>query len=187
MRILESERILMKPIEEEDIFPLLELRWDKDVMVQSLHEPLSKKDQIEWYKSLTKKDLVLSIFWKEGDKRILIGTTGLSNINLRHQRASWHMRLSLEYEGRGIGKEAGRMLLLYGFNTLNLQKIESDQFYENIACVKFAKTLGFKEEGVLRRHFYHDGVFKDTSLVGLLKEEFFEAIAKSPETFIKNT
>lgn len=178
MRILESDRLLMKPIEEEDIYQLLDLRWDKDVMSLALHEPLSKKDQLEWYRGLTKKDLILTVFWKEGDKRILIGTTGLFNINLRHQRATWHMRLSLDYQGKGVGQEAGIMLFYYAFNTLNLQRIDADQFSENIASVKFARNLGFQEEGLLRRHYYHDGVFKNASVIGLLKEDFFTAVEK---------
>jgi hypothetical protein len=37
----------MKPIEEEDIYQLLEWRWDKEPMEHSLHEPLSKSEQLE--------------------------------------------------------------------------------------------------------------------------------------------
>ena len=178
MRYLESERLLIKPIEEEDIYQLLEFRWDKDIMRYTIHEPISKMDQLEWYKSLTKKDLALSVFFKEGNKRILTGTIGLFDINMRHQRASIRMRLSLEYQGKGIGGEASRMLFTYGFNTLNLQRINGLQFRENIASVKFLKRLGFKEEGILRRYFYHNGTFRDVSSIGLLKEDFFEAVEK---------
>ncbi len=28
------------------------------------------------------------------------------------------------------------------------------------------------EEGVMRRHFYHDGEFHDVRIVGVLREEF---------------
>jgi RimJ/RimL family protein N-acetyltransferase len=178
MRILESDRLLLMPVEEEDIYKLLDLRWDKEVMSLALHEPISKNDQLLWYRSLTKKDLVLSVFWKELDKRTLIGTTGLFNINMKHQRANWRMRLSLDHQGKGIGKEAGMMLFLYAFNTLNLQRIDADQFRENTAAVKFARSLGFQEEGLLRRYYYHNGVFKDVSIIGLLKEDFFRAIEK---------
>ncbi len=178
MRYLESERLLIKPIEEEDIYQLLELRWDKDIMQYSLHEPISRKDQLEWYKSLTKRDLALSIFLKERDSRSLVGTIGLFNISMRHQRAEIRPRLSLEYQGMGIAHEASRMILTYGFNVLNLQRVDATQFRENIAAVKFVQRLGFKKEGLLRRHFYQNGKFRDVGLVGLLKEEFFEAVEK---------
>ena len=181
MRYLESNRLLLKPIEEEDIYQLMEFRWDRDIMRYMLHEPISKKDQMEWFRSLTKNDLVLSVFWKNGDERILIGTIGLTEIDMRHQRATIRTRLSLEYQGKGIGKEAAKMLFIYGFNTLNLQRIDGIQFSENIASVTFLERLGFKVEGTLRRYFYHDGVFKDVSFIGLLKEDFFDAIEKLDE------
>lgn len=181
MRILESDRLLLKPIEEEDLYQLMEFRWDKDIMFYTLHEPISKKDQMEWFRSLTKKDLALSVFWKENDEQILIGTIGLFNIDMRHQRASIRMRLSLGYQGKGVGREAARMLFTYGFNTLNLHRIDGIQFRENVASVTFLKRLGFKEEGLLRGYFYHDGVFKDASFIGLLKDDFFDAVEKMRE------
>jgi len=175
MRYLESERLLLKPIEEEEIYQLLELRWDRDVMRFALHEPISKEEQRAWYRSLTKRDLALSVFFKGEDKKALIGTIGLFNIDMRHQRASIRIRLSQEYHGQGIGSEAVGMLLDYAFNTLNLQRVDSLQFRENIALVKIATRFGFKKEGLLRRYFYHDGRFKDASFFGLLKEDFFAA------------
>jgi len=175
MRYLESERLLLKPVEEDDIYKLLEIRWDKDVMEYSLHEPISKQEQLEWYKSLSMKDLVLSVFFKGNDLK-LIGTIGLYEINMRHQRAVFRMRLDKSCQGKGIGYEAGRMLMEYGFNVLNLQKIVGYQFSENKAAVTFCQRLGFKEEGLLRQHYYQHGKFRNVSYVGLLKEDFFKAI-----------
>ena len=176
MRILESERLLLKPIEEEDINQLLDIRWDKDVMHDSLHEPISKKEQLEWYKNLSKKDLALSVFQKQGKTVKLVGTIGLYDINMRHQRATFRMRLSSECQGQGIGYEAGRMLMEYGFCVFNLQKICGDQFAENKAAVTFCRHLGFVQEGLLRNHYYQNGKFRDVSFVGLLKEDFFRAM-----------
>ena len=178
MRILESERLLLKPIEEEDIYELLEIRWDRDVMSLSLHEPISRREQLEWFRSLTRKDLALSVFLKENGELRLMGTIGLYNINMRHQRAVFRMRLALEAQGKKIGFKAGRMLMEYGFNVLNLQKICGDQFAYNKAAVTFCRHLGFVEEGVLRRHFYQDGEFRDVSFVGLLKDDFFRTMSE---------
>ncbi|MBM3326432.1 MAG: GNAT family N-acetyltransferase [Calditrichaeota bacterium] len=179
MRLLESERLMLKPIEEEDIYVLLEIRWDWDVMFFSLHEPISRREQLEWYRSLSsKKDLALSVFLKTEQGLKLVGTIGLYDINPRHQRATFRMRLSKESQGLGIGFEAGRMLMEYGFNVLNLRKICGDQFAVNKAAVTFCRRMGFVEEGVLRKHFYQNGEFRDVSFVGLLKEDFFAAMGE---------
>ncbi len=176
--MLESERLLLKPIEEEDIYQLLEIRWDSDVMIYSLHEPISRGEQLEWFRNLSRKDLALSVFLKEKGELQLMGTIGLYNIDMRHQRAVFRMRLAKEAQGKKIGFEAGRMLMEYGFNVLNLQKICGDQFAINKAAVTFCRHLGFVEEGVLRHHFYQNGEFRDVSFVGLLKDDFFRAMSE---------
>ena len=71
MRYLESERLLIKPVEEEDLCALLELRWDKDIMQYLVHEPISKKKQLEWYSGLSDKDIALSIFSKNDSLYII--------------------------------------------------------------------------------------------------------------------
>ena len=179
MRILESNRLLLRPIEEEDIYQLLEIRWDADVMHFSLHEAVSRSEQLAWFKGLNmKKNLALSVFLKSDGALKIVGTIGLYDINTRHQRATFRMRLSKECQGQGIGFEAGRMLMEYGFNVLNLQKVCGDQFSENKAAVTFCRHLGFVEEGVFRKHFYQNGQFRDVSFVGLLKEDFHRTMAE---------
>ena len=41
MRVLESDRIVLKPIEEEDLPLLLELRWDETLTDYLIHNPIS--------------------------------------------------------------------------------------------------------------------------------------------------
>lgn len=179
MRYLESERLLIKPIEEEDINELLEIRWDKDTMKYMIHEPISRQQQLTWFKSLTKKDLALSIFLKHEDKNKLIGTVGFYNIDMRHQRTTLRVRLSKDHWGKGIGYEAMVMVLKYGFNELNLRKICGDSFSDNEAIKGLTRKVGFKIEGHLSEHFYHNGKFRDVVFVGLFKDDFFKAIKKN--------
>lgn len=174
MRYLESDRLLLKPVEEADIAALLELRWDKSIMQYLVHDPIGMKQQKEWFQGLGAKNLALSIFLKSGEDAELIGTIGLYEINMRHQRAIWRLRLTPRVQGKGIGFEATRMLLEYGFYTLNLHKICSDSFSDNAAIVKLSKKLGFTDEGLLRKHYYHEGEFRDVIFFGILKEDFIK-------------
>ncbi len=174
MRVLESERLLIKPVEEEDINDLLDFRWERETMQHSIHEPISRQAQLAWYRSLSPKDLALSIFLKEPDGPKLVGTVGLYDIDARHQHAVFRFRLTGAARGKGIGLEAGRMAMEYGFKTLNLQRIYCDLFTDNKASVRTLERLGMVEEGVMRRHFYHDGAFHDVRIVGVLREEFLQ-------------
>ena len=183
MRVLESRRLLIKPTEEKDIMQLLGLRWDADITRHLIHEPISEKQQRDWFNNIPKTDLVFSIFYKNKSKLNLVGTIGLYGINPRHQRASWRIRLSQKVQGKGIGFEAAYLILDYAFKTLNLRKITSDAFLDNEATIKMHKKLGDVIEGTLQEHYYQDGMFKDAVIFGLLRKNFYKA-TKNYETKI---
>lgn len=176
MRFLESDRLLIRPVEMEDIEKLLQIRWDSAVMEYSLHEPISVQQQIKWFQNIPDKDLPMSIFIKDSDNLKLIGTIGLYNISRLHQRATLRIRLCKEVLGKGYGYKSMKMLLDYAFKTLNLKKITSDCFSDNTATIKIKIKLGFVKEGFLRQHYYHNGQFKDADVYGLLKEDFYNAV-----------
>ncbi|MDR2979407.1 MAG: GNAT family N-acetyltransferase [Bacteroidales bacterium] len=176
MRVLEGEKVLLKPIEQEDLSFLLDLRWDKEVTEYLIHDAISMQNQQKWFEDLVKKgDLALSIFYKNPKTQSLelAGTIGLYDINHRHQRATLKgTRIHPKYQGTGIVFEAMALLLDYAFNTLNLQRVSGDSFKENKPILHLLETFGFKVEGCLRSHYFHNGKYKDVVLTGLLREEW---------------
>jgi RimJ/RimL family protein N-acetyltransferase len=172
MRILETQRLILKPIEVEDLIFLLNLRWEQEVMNYLIHDPISSKNQMDWFNNLKKSDLALSIFIKEDNELRIIGTIGLYEINTRHQRAIWRIRIDPTQQGKGFATEAINLILDYGFNTLNLNKIISDSFADNKAIVNLTLKLGFKQEGLLVGHYFHKGEFRDAIQFGLMRKDF---------------
>lgn len=176
MRILESERLILKPIEPEDLRFLMDQRWDADVTDYIIHNPISWYNQQKWYEKICQNgDVALSIFYKEkaGEAPVLLGAVGLYDINYRHQRATWKtLRIPRKYQGLGLASEASRMLIEYGFDTLNLNKITSDIFPDNEGIIKVLQKLGFKEEGRLKEHYFHQGKFKDVVIYSLLRDDY---------------
>ncbi|MCR4879237.1 MAG: GNAT family N-acetyltransferase [Bacteroidales bacterium] len=176
MRILESERLIMKPVEPEDLPYLMEQRWDADLTDHIIHNPISTYNQQQWYEKICRNgDVVLAIFFKkaDGEKPELLGAVGLYDFNTRHQRATIKtMRIPKEYQGLGIASEALCMLIDYGFNTLNLNKITCDTFADNFGSIKHLEKVGFQREGCLKQHYFHQGKFKDALIYSLLREDF---------------
>lgn len=175
MRILESERLIIKPVEENDLEYLLNLRWDTSIMEYLIHDPISIRDQKSWFANLSKKDLAMSIFLKKPDGMLqIVGTIGLYNIDSRHQRAVSRVRIDPAFQRMGIGFESRMIVMDYGFNTLNLQKITADCFADNKAIVNLCLKLGFKKEGVFRKHYFHKGKFRDAIQFGILRNEYMK-------------
>jgi len=75
------------------------------------------------------------------------------------------------YWGKGVGKEACKMLLKYAFDTLQIRKIYLAVYEPNIAAKKLYENLGFKLEGTLRKHISIKGQNFDKYLMGIFKEE----------------
>lgn len=173
MRVLETEKLLLKPVEESELNDLLELQWDKDIMKFMNFKPLSYENQKEWLKSLGKNNIAFSIYLKTENSTMIIGLTTLNQIDHFHQRAGWGMKLKSEFQSKGIGFETSMILLHFGFSYLNLIKIHGDILYDNIANRRMCEKIGAKEEGILANHYYQKGKFRNVVLVGIFKEEFY--------------
>ena len=75
---------------------------------------------------------------------------------------------------KGYGKEAIKLILDYGFNTLNLNNIMLKVYSFNEKAIKTYKKVGFKTFGVRRECRYRDGLVYDTVYMDILKKEFNE-------------
>lgn len=101
----------------------------------------------------------------------IIGYCGLTKVSELHGTAVFSIYIgNLDYQGRGIGSDALRSLLRYGFEDLGLNRIYSEVHCKNPALQVYIK-LGFKVEGILRQSFEYEGKLIDSYIVGVLANE----------------
>jgi RimJ/RimL family protein N-acetyltransferase len=72
----------------------------------------------------------------------------------------------------GIGTDAVRTLVRWGFRELNLNRAFLRVFEDNAAAIRCYEKVGFRHEGRLRQDRYQDGRYLDTLLMGVLRDEF---------------
>lgn len=173
MRMLETDRLLLKPVEESELVFLLEMQWSQELMKFMIFKPLSLENQKEWFKSLGKENLAFSVYLKNAAQNELIGLATLNHIDHLHQRASWGMKLKSDLQSKGIGFEASLIIINFAFSHLNLVKIHADVIIENNISRRLAEKVGTREEGLLVSHYFQNGKFRDVILYGILKEEFY--------------
>jgi RimJ/RimL family protein N-acetyltransferase len=77
-----------------------------------------------------------------------------------------------EYQGRGYGREALRLLLDYGFRLRNMRKIWLTVGGNNERAMRAYRGCGFVEEGRLRAHVWSAGGYVDLVYMGLLRDEW---------------
>jgi len=102
-----------------------------------------------------------------------LGWCGFHTIVVNHQRGEVGYVLEAKEErNKGYMGEALKAVLKYGFNELNLNRIEALTSPTNEISQKLLLANGFVHEGELRRHYLKDGVFENSVFYGLLKEEY---------------
>lgn len=73
---------------------------------------------------------------------------------------------------RGIATEAIKLICEFGFNELNLHRIEAGAYDCAIGSWKALEKCGFKREGILREHVLLNDKYIDIYRYGLLKTEY---------------
>ena len=173
MKLLETDRITLKLIEEKDLEYLLNLRCDINVCSGIIHTPLNMENQKKWFSNLDQKYSFIII---DNVTKLFLGTIGFTFLDRLHQRATWYIRLDSQYQGKGYGNEASRVLVDYAFRHMNINRLDCDCFDENPAAAANIKKLGFEQEGILRDYYFHDGKFKSIILFSLLKHDYLKSI-----------
>jgi RimJ/RimL family protein N-acetyltransferase len=66
-----------------------------------------------------------------------------------------------EYWGKGVASGAVRLISAYGFDHLNLERIQAGVFESNIASMKVLLKNGYKKEGVFSKAVYKNNRYID--------------------------
>ncbi|MFE5719766.1 GNAT family N-acetyltransferase [Streptomyces erythrochromogenes] len=94
-----------------------------------------------------------------------------------HNRCA-HLGISLRpgLRGRGLGREVVGLPCRYGFTVRGLARLQVETLAGNAAMIGAATAAGFVREGVLRRSAWVSGRFEDEVILGLLADEWTDAL-----------
>ncbi len=171
---LENENIYLTAIEnEDDILKMYYWINNKELVnFNSSFFPVHFKNHIEWFENIRKdKSTVLFGIRKKKDNE-LIGTCQLHSINSIHRKAELQIRLQFESSSKGYGKEVLKILIDYGFNDLNLNKIYLNVYETNSRAISLYEKMGFQKEGALREEIFLNGKYIDVYVMSILKNEW---------------
>jgi len=107
------------------------------------------------------------------DGDVLIGHISLHDIDHLNRHAFIGIFIGEEeHRGKGYGAEAIRLVLEYGFKTMNLHSILLSVIADNAAAIACYKKAGFREAGRRREYKFKDGKYIDVIYMDLLEHEF---------------
>lgn len=110
--------------------------------------------------------------WGIFSEEDLLAIVGLSSINKMMKTAEIGYQVNPKMRKRGIGTSAVNNLVRLIYKETDLRKLIAMVAFENKPSCKILEKLGFKQEGLLRKHFLIGGKEVDERIYGLLKGEF---------------
>lgn len=173
---LETERLILRKITLDDAGDIFHYANDKEVSKYLLWYPHNTindtKEFINFTMNRYKKDESgdWGIVLKQNYK--LIGSCGFVNFNKQHLSAEIGYVLCKDYWNRGLMTEAVKRVIKFGFEDMNLNRIEAMHDIENIASGKVMQNVGMKYEGILRQKIFKKGKFCDCCLYSILKTDY---------------
>jgi RimJ/RimL family protein N-acetyltransferase len=102
-----------------------------------------------------------------------IGNISLTHIHDTYRQATLGIFIGeTEHRSKGYGAEAIRLLLNYGFHTLNLHTVQLYVNSKNARAIACYKKCGFREVGRRREAIFMDGRYVDRVVMDILDREF---------------
>jgi RimJ/RimL family protein N-acetyltransferase len=174
-KFLEGERIYLRPFKESDLEMVHYGKNDSRVRETLFLAIPQTEDQVRtelesW--SHSKESVLLTICSKEDDKPV--GQTAFVRIDSISRAAVFYLAIYDPAEwAKGYGGEATRMMTGYGFDILNLNRIQLHVSCENGHAVAAYKRAGYLIEGTLRQAMYHHDRYVDFYVMGILRREYY--------------
>ena len=173
---LETKNLLLKELNPEIQNELFTTYGDEDIIsflgLKNKDELATEKNN--WQKGYTTyRTSFKSFLMVEKESGKIIGKAGYHNWYAMHRRAELGYALSDETAKRkGYTTEAVKTIIDYGFEHMDLNRIEAYAGSANTASLKILRGAGFTEEGTLRSHFCRDGKMEDSVCFSILRNEY---------------
>jgi [ribosomal protein S5]-alanine N-acetyltransferase len=173
---LRTPRLALRSLEvsdDADVFavfsdPMVMRYWDGATMT-TREDALNYIDHI--HLGFRRRELFQ---WGIADRETnaIVGTCTLTHVSPNHERAEIGFAIRQERWGQGLGSEAVEAVVAFGFESLNLHRIEADVDPRNERSLRLLERLGFRREGHLRERYYISGERQDAVMMGLLRPDW---------------
>lgn len=175
---IETSQLLLRQFAYSDDDTMLKY-WVSDPEIQTLYsEPVySTKQEVKelltkYIESYSKPDYYRwAVILKETNE--CIGQIAFFLIDNKNHFGEIEYCIGKKFQNKGLATEATTALQKFGFETINLNKIQICHKSINEPSKRVIEKCGFRYEGTLRDYFYMDGKYVDRLFYSMLRKEYF--------------
>ena len=174
---IETERLILRRFEHTDDEAMLKY-WIADEKIQSLYsEPVyttkeAVKELLDKYISSYEKDDYYRWAIIEKTTGECIGQIAYFLVDSKNQFAEIEYCIGSEFQCNGFATEATKAVIAYGFDKMNLHKVQICTKTINLPSKRVIAKCGFTYEGTLRDYFYLNGEYVGRLYFSILREEY---------------
>ncbi|MET7736838.1 GNAT family protein [Streptomyces sp. NPDC005402] len=178
-----GERVLLRPfLLDEDASALRSILQDPEVgrLTGSDHGPVDPEpwdDAAEqrmraWYGTRHEQSDRLDLAVVERATGTCVGEAVLNEWDSGNRSCNFRIAVAAAGQARGLGTEAVRLIVGYGFERLGLHRISLGVFSFNPRARRAYEKAGFVVEGVRRDALLYDGGWVDDIVMSILAPEW---------------
>jgi len=132
---------------------------------------ISKEEHRNWYINIkSKKD---TKFWIIFYQSAPIGIVNLSDIDFINRITNWGFYIGDEkYRGKGLSKLILYHLMIFVFEKMRFHKMHTTVLENNLIALHLYEKMGFKQEGLLKKHLFRDEGYIDIYVISIIDEDW---------------
>ena len=180
---LVGELAVLRPFTKADLPALREVLLDPEarILTGSVHDeaaahapesPAEEELLRDWY--LTRNDQADRLDLAVTDKPTgeCVGEAVLNQWDPGNESCNFRILIGPRGRDRGLGSEATRLIVGYGFEQLRLHRISLEVYAFNPRARRAYEKAGFRVEGVLRESLRYNGAWVDADVMSILAPEW---------------
>lgn len=174
---IETEKLILRRFEYSDNEKMLK-NWIADEKIQSLYsEPVyttmeEVQKLLDKYIGSYEKDDYYRWAIIEKDTDECIGQIAYFLVDSKNRFAEIEYCIGSDFQCKGYATEATKAVIAYGFDKINLHKVQICTKTINAPSKRVIEKCGFTYEGTLRDYFYMNGTYVGRLYFSMLKSEY---------------
>jgi RimJ/RimL family protein N-acetyltransferase len=185
---LTGDKVILRPFSEDDLPAMSEALLDPEarILTGSVHDeaqaraplaPDEAKAARDWLRTRSDQPDRLDLAVVDKESGACVGEAVLNQWDPGNESCNFRIFIGPKGRDRGLGTEATRLIVGYGFERLGLHRISLEVYAFNPRARRAYEKAGFRTEGVLRESLRYNGEWIDATVMSILAPEW-PALAK---------
>ncbi|MFL6175089.1 MAG: GNAT family N-acetyltransferase [Ornithinibacter sp.] len=174
---LVGERVMLRAFRDDDRAARQRHGWHREIErgygADTRTRAMSDEEAEAWLGHLAAAAARGATSWAVESEGELVGAAFLSDLREGDRKARLAVGMyAPQFLGRGMGREAIRLVLRHAFGTLGMHRVDLKVLHFNERAIAAYRACGFVEEGRERESCWVDGHWHDDIVMGVLDREF---------------